>query len=123
ASRPALEAGIGAGLEREVFGRDVARDLGDRDDHVIGERFGVFPDRFLAWRAVDAVRLHTARVVEDDVAVLPDDLGHLLDEDSPRFAADLRHVLVLHTEEAFDDVAWPGQKSTRSRSGRTISGE
>ncbi len=68
-------------VEGEVVGSDVACDLVDRDDGVVAEPLCVRPDDLLAGRVVDAERLRRPVCVQDDVAVLPDDLGiFVLDE-------------------------------------------
>jgi hypothetical protein len=68
---------------------------------------GVFADRLLAGRLVDAERLDLAVVVEDDVAVLPGDVREALGQKLVRADRGGEHVLVGDlVKEALDDETW-----------------
>src|SRR5207237_4254903 len=68
--RAAADAG---NLDREVGRGHVAGNLEDAIDRVLAEVAGVLADDLLGRRLVDAVRHHGSVLVDDYVAVLPDD--------------------------------------------------
>ncbi len=70
-------------LAGEVGRRDVAGDLGQLVDGVLAERGRVREHRLFVRCLVDAEGAHLAGVVDDDVAVLPCDLGKLLLGEQP----------------------------------------
>src|SRR5205814_2282675 len=59
----------------------------------------------LVRRAVDAVRLHGAVIVDEDVTVLPGDLRQVLLDDLPRAPADHGHLLLADLEGAQNQIA------------------
>ena len=67
--------GDGVVDQREVAGRHIAGDLVDRLDDVVSENARVLANHLLGRGVVDAERLRVPVAVDDDVAVLPDDLG------------------------------------------------
>ena len=94
-------------LEREVGRRDVADDLPDRVGvpRELAQRLGVLAHGVLVGRLVDAVGVGGAVVVDEDVAVLPDDRGKLSDDDLLRAAADARHLALADRESPLDHVS------------------
>ena len=90
---------------REVFRRDVADDLVDRVDAVLAEPARVVADDCFARRLVHAERADLAVVVDDDMAVLPRDLGELALDDLARTAAHGGHLGLSDVEAPDDHVA------------------
>src|SRR2546423_11622159 len=86
--------------QRKIVRSDVAGNLVDAVDPMPPEGIGVVPDDLLAGRLVDAVRLHVAAPVDDHVAVVPRDLGKLVDRECSRAAPDVRHLILTDREAA-----------------------
>src|SRR5207247_4771635 len=93
------------GLDRrEVRRRDIAGDLVQLVERMLAELRRVLANALLVRRLVDAVRVHEPFVVDDDMAVLPRDLGELLLGELPRAAADRRHLILPDVEAANDEI-------------------
>jgi len=71
----------------------------------LAERLGVLANGVLVGRLVDAVRVGSAVVVDEDVAVLPDDRRKLPDDDLLRTASDVRHLALADRESPLDHVS------------------
>src|SRR5689334_19230190 len=100
----------------KICGGDVSGDLVDGVDPVPAQVAGVRPDGLLVRRLVDAVGTDLALVVDDDVAVLPDDLFVLLLDELARAAANLRHVRLSAVKAAHDHVVRHVRESSATRS-------
>src|SRR5689334_14727656 len=83
---------------------DVSGDLVDGIDPVPAQVAGVRPDGFLVRRLVDAIGTNLALVIDNDVAVFPDDLFVLVLDELARTAAYLRHVRFSAVKAAHDHV-------------------
>src|SRR5205823_5168449 len=83
----------------------VPRNLVDDLHGVIAEAGGVLAHDFLARRRVDAERLGRAVLVQDDVTVLPHDLGEAVMCDRLRACGDGRHGVGVDGVGALDQVA------------------
>jgi hypothetical protein len=75
-------------------------------DVVPSEPLGVLEDDLLGRGVVHAVREDRALAVDDDVAVLPHDLGEIALHELARLAPDRRHFGLVDREAPDDQKSW-----------------
>jgi uncharacterized OsmC-like protein len=90
---------------REVSRCDVADDLLEGVDAMLPEACRMLSHDFLVRSFVDTERPHEPVVVDNDVAVLPDDLRQVVFHDLTRAPANGRHLRLAYVEAAYDHVA------------------
>jgi hypothetical protein len=91
-------------VQRKVVRRDVPRDLIDPLDVMGPKRGSVLPHDLLTRCLIDAIRLHNAGVVNDDMAVIPPDgARELFDRDLLRAAIHGRHLVLCDVKPPFHE--------------------
>ena len=105
--------------EREVGGRHVAGDLVDHLHVVVAEIGRVLADHLLTGRVVDAERFRSPVRADDDVAVLPDDLGVAVMTDRLRARCHGRKRVHVDGVRPLDEIPRHGLIVAGAASGRS----
>jgi hypothetical protein len=76
------------------------------------KRGSVLPHDLLTRCLIDAIRLHNAGFINDDMAVIPPDgARELFDRDLLRAAIDGRHLVLFDVKPPFHEKLWHGLKT------------